>query len=77
MSLPHMLAPLAKAARFPAVSAAIFAIARVRRKAVVAARRSMANGNVTSAFGAGTIRQRALPMRQENRCGNAGANNAS
>ena len=48
MSLPHMLAPPAKAARFPAVSAAIFAVARVRRKAVVAVRRSMANGDVTS-----------------------------
>jgi hypothetical protein len=77
MSLPHMLAPPAEAARFPAVSAAIFTIGCVRRKAVVAARRSMANGDVTSIFGAGTIRRQTLPMRQENRCGNAVPNNAS
>jgi hypothetical protein len=77
MSLPNMLAHRDKAARGKAVSAPIFVIGRARRKAVVATRRSMANGDVTSAFGAGTIRRRALPTRQENRCWNAEADNAS
>jgi hypothetical protein len=77
MSLPHMFARPAEAARFPAVSAPIFVIGRARRKAVVAAHRSMANRDVTSLFGAGTIRRQALPMRQEHRCGNAEAYNAS
>jgi hypothetical protein len=77
MSLPHMFARRDKAPRFQAVSAPIFVIDSSGRKVVVAARRSVANGDVTSAFGAGTIRRQALPMRQEHRCGNAEANNAS
>lgn len=77
MSLPHMREPPAEVSRFPAISAPIFVTGDAGRKAVVAARRSMANEDVTSVFGAGTIRRQALPMRQENRCGNAVANNAS
>jgi hypothetical protein len=72
-----MSTPPTEASRFPAVSAPIFVIGDAGRKAVVAARISMANGDVTSVFGAGSIRRQALPMRQENRCGNAEANNAS
>jgi hypothetical protein len=77
MSLPHMSTQPEEAVRFSALSAPIFVIGRSQRKAVVVARRSMANENVTSAFGAGTIRRQALPMRQEHRCRNAEANNAS